>query len=113
MVIQSVNDALAVGVSREAAQNAPLPTTIVVVLVFYALVVAVVLGYTLPSQRRQHRIVSGLLFLLLTLALSLILDLDRARSGTIRIDQGPMQRLVQRLDEAPAPPANFRAGVSP
>jgi hypothetical protein len=113
LVIQSINDALAVGVSREAAHNAPLPTTIIVVLILYAAVVAAVLGYTLPSRGHQHRIVSGMLFLLLTLALTLILDLDRARSGTIQIDQGPMARLVERLDAAPAPPSNARIGVTP
>jgi len=113
LVIQSINDALAVGVSREAAHNAPLPTTIIVVLILYAAVVAAVLGYTLPSRGHQHRIVSGMLFLLLTLALTLILDLDRARSGTIQIDQGPMERLVERLDAAPAPPSNARVGVTP
>jgi len=113
LVIQSINDALAVGVSREAAHNAPLPTTIIVVLVLYAAVVATVLGYTLPSRGHQHRIVSGMLFLLLTLALTLILDLDRARSGTIQIDQGPMERLVERLEAAPAPPGNARIGVTP
>jgi hypothetical protein len=104
LVIQSVNDALAIGVAREAAHNAPLPTTVIVVLCVYALVVAAVLGYTLPSHRHQYRIVSCLLFLLLTLAVSLILDLDRARSGSIRIDQGPMERLVETLEAAPPPP---------
>jgi cellobiose-specific phosphotransferase system component IIC len=113
LVIQAVNDALAVGVSREAAHNAPLPTTIILVLIVYALVVAAVMGYTLPSRGHQHRIVSGMLFLLLTLAMSLILDLDRARSGTIQIDQGPMERLVERLDDTAPPPANARIGVTP
>lgn len=112
LVIQAINDALAVGVSREAAHDAPLPTTIILVLVVYAAVVAVVLGYTLPSARHQHRVVSGMLFLLLTLALSLILDLDRARSGSIKIDQGPMERLVQRLEREPPPPVS-RIGVKP
>ena len=113
LVIQSINDALAVGVEREAAHNAPLPTTIIVVLVTYALVAAAVLGYTLPAPGHRHRIVSGMLFLLLTLALALILDLDRARSGTIRIDQGPMEHLVQSLDEAPDPPPQAPASVAP
>jgi hypothetical protein len=103
LVVQGVNDALAVGVEREAAHNAPLPTTVIMVLVVYAGVVAAVLGYTLPAPHHQHRLVSGLLFLLLTLALTLILDLDRARSGSIRIDQGPMQRLVRSLEHAPPP----------
>lgn len=103
LVVQGVNDALAVGVEREAAHNAPLPTTVIMVLVVYAVVVAAVLGYTLPAPHHQHRLVSGLLFLLLTLALTLILDLDRARSGSIRIDQGPMQRLVRSLEHAPPP----------
>lgn len=112
LVIQAINDALAVGVEREAAHNAPLPTTVIVVLVIYAIVVAAVLGSTLPTPGHQHRVVSALLFLLLTLALALILDLDRARSGSIRIDQGPMERLVQSLEQAPAPPRPH-GGVEP
>lgn len=103
LVVQGVNDALAVGVEREAAHNAPLPTTVIIALATHALVVAAVLGYTLPAPHHQHRLVSGLLFLLLTMALTLILDLDRARSGTIRIDQGPMQRLVRSLERTPPP----------
>jgi hypothetical protein len=110
LVVQGVNDALAIGVEREAAHNAPLPTTVIMVLVTYALVVAAVLGYTLPAAHHQHRLVSGLLFLLLTLALTLILDLDRARSGSIRIDQGPMQRLVRSLEQAPPPAARLVVG---
>jgi len=113
LVIQAINDALAVGVEREAAHNAPLPTTVIVVLVIYAIVVAVVLGSTLPAKDHQHRIVSAFLFLLLTLALSLILDLDRARSGSIRIDQGPMERLVKTLEQAPAPPQRPYPRVEP
>ncbi len=55
---------------------------------------AAILGYALTGTRSRQHPSTIVLFALLTLAILLILDLDRPQNGTIRIDQPPMTRLV-------------------
>ena len=93
-VVSAVNDVIDIGASREEAHAARLPASVMVVLVIYAAVAAGVLGYALSAYRARRRTVSALMFLLLSLALCLILDLDRARGGSITVSQAPMARLV-------------------
>ena len=103
LVAPAVNETLDIGVAREAAHGARIPTAVIVVLFVYALVSAGVMGAALKGARNRHRSMTALMFLLLTLALGLILDLDRARTGTITISQEPMARLVDGLRSAPPP----------
>lgn len=100
-VVQAVNDSLDVGAEREAAHAARLPTEVLLVLAAYALVSAGVLGATLP----RHRGMTMLMFLLLTLALGLIFDLDRPQRGGITVSQKPIARLVAALAATPPPGA--------
>ena len=121
-VMAAVNESLDVGVEREAALEARLPATVVVALIVYALVSAGVLGYALAGGKHPHRTMSTLLFVLLTLAIGVIFDLDRPRRGTIQISQTPMVRLVADLratppvspasPPSPATPASPDAGGS-
>lgn len=90
----AINAVLDIGVERETMNDARVPLTILRGLVFYALLTAAVLGYGLTGARARHRATTGILFTLLTLAILLILDLDRPQGGTIRIDQSPMTQLV-------------------
>lgn len=90
----SINSVLDIGVEREAMTDARVPLTILRGLVFYALLTAAILGYGLTGARARHRATTVMLFTLLTLAIVLILDLDRPQGGSIRIDQTPMTQLV-------------------
>jgi len=103
LVAPAINETLDVGAAREAELAARVPTAVIVVLIVYALVSAGVLGAALKGTKDSHRAMTGLMFLLLTLALGLILDLDRARSGAITISQEPMAQLVKSLQTAPPP----------
>ena len=100
----AVNDTLDIGVEREAAHAARLPSVVMAILVVYAAVAAAVLGYAVGVSHRQHRLESALLFVLLSLALCLVLDLDRARDGAIQVSQAPMRQLVAGF--AATPPAS-------
>jgi hypothetical protein len=91
---QSINSVLDIGVEREAMNDARVPLTILRALILYALLTASMLGYGLTGPRARHRGTTVIFFSLLTLAIVLILDLDRPRGGTIRIDQTPMTELV-------------------
>jgi hypothetical protein len=85
-----LNDAFDTATKRKAALSARLPTAVLATLALYAVIAAGLLGYTVEGAGGRHRIASLLMFLLLTLAIGLILDLDRPRSGAIEVPQTPM-----------------------
>jgi hypothetical protein len=98
-ILAAVNESLDVGAAREAAQAARLPAEVLAAIAVYALVTAVALGMTL----RGHRALSTMMYLLLTLSLSIIVDLDHPRIGWITVSQDPMARLVAELKSTPPP----------
>jgi len=79
---------------------------IIFALILYNLLTATMLGFALARARARQRPATVMLFALLTLAITLILDLDRPQRGTIRIDQTPMKQLVEGF--APVPQAILR-----
>jgi hypothetical protein len=103
LVVPAVNETLDIGAAREAANDARIPAAVVAVLVTFALTSAGVLGAEPKGSPRRHRTITGLLFLLLTLSITIVLDLDRPQRGVIRVSQVPMERLVQGLRAAPTP----------
>lgn len=105
-VIPAINAVLDIGVEREALNEARIPGTILFSLIAYNLLTAAMLGYALTGTRARQRPATIVLFVLLTLAIGLILDLDRPQRGTIRVDQTPMRQLVEGF--APVPQASAR-----
>ena len=101
---------LDIGVEREALNAARIPGTILFSLIAYNLLTAAMLGYALTGARARQRPATIVLFVLLTLAILLILDLDRPQRGTIRVDQTPMQNQVNGFAPMPAgvPEPNLR-----
>lgn len=90
MILDPLNEAFDAASSRSAALQSRIPTSVLASLAIYVWVSAAVLGYSVGRHSR-HRIASGVMFVLLTMAIALILDLDRPRDGTIRIAQTAMQ----------------------
>lgn len=77
--------------SRKAERRARIPGRVLDVVSLYALLSAGIVGYVLGRRGGQrHLVVTVLLFLLLTLAMVLILDLDRPWSGGITISPQPI-----------------------
>jgi hypothetical protein len=97
----AINSVLDIGAEREALNAARVPGTILFALIVYNLLTAAMLGYALTGTRARQRPATIILFALLTLAIALILDLDRPQRGTIRVDQTPMKQLVEGF--APLP----------
>lgn len=93
-VMASVNEVIDVGSAREAINLAKVPTSVDAMLVGYAFIAAFVLGYSQAMPSMVQRIGNGVLFLLLTLSLVTIFDLDRAATGTIRVSQQPLIDLI-------------------
>ncbi|MDZ4370643.1 MAG: hypothetical protein U1C74_04385 [Phenylobacterium sp.] len=111
LIVPAINETIDVGAAREAAMDAHLPTEVLAVLVIYAVVAAGVLGGALAGGR-PHRLMTALMFLLLTLAVAVILDLDRPRRGLVTVSQAPMAMLVEALRTTP-PPAPLASPPSP
>lgn len=89
-IITAFNEMFDVASARKAERDAHIPGRVLEVLILYALMSAGIVGYVLGGSGRRHRAVTSILFLLLTLALLLILDLDRPWSGGITVSQQPM-----------------------
>jgi hypothetical protein len=107
LVAPSINSVLDIAAEREALTAARIPGIILFILILYNLLTAVMLGYALTDTRARQRPTTIMLFALLTLAIGLIMDLDRPQRGTIRIDQTPMKELVEGF--APLPARNPQA----
>lgn len=101
VVAPAINAVLDIGVEREALNSARIPGTILTILIGYILLTAAILGFALTGKRARHRPATMVLLASLTLTLAMILDLDRPQRGTIRVDQTPMQQLVDGF--APVP----------
>jgi hypothetical protein len=110
LVTPAINDVLDIGAAREALNASRIPSTILVALVAYNLLTAAMMGYALTGARARQRPATVVLFMLFALAIVLILDLDRPQRGTIRVDQTPMQQLVDGF--APLPTSGPRPQAS-
>lgn len=75
---------------RKAEREARIPGRVLDVVSLYALMSAGIVGYVLGRTGRRHLVVTTILFLLLTLAMLLILDLDRPWSGGITLSPQPI-----------------------
>lgn len=101
--LASINAMIDIGSARVVARLARVPFAVFVVLFVYLLTTAAVLGYVLQGPRSRH--VSTFLLGLLSLALVLIVDINRPTAGAVREEQGAMESLRQTMDSWP--PAAF------
>lgn len=72
--------------SRHALRDARIPSRILRIIAIYTLIAAAMIGY----RKGEHRAAATVLFVLLTLAATLILDLDQPNTGPIKVSQQPM-----------------------
>lgn len=103
-VLDAANNMFNMAATRRAAVEAVIPRAILGALLLYALIASVLMGYSHPPNRRSLP-VSIIQFVLLSLAFSMIIDLDRPRTGLVEVDQQPLFRAVAaiRTTEARAP----------
>jgi hypothetical protein len=84
-LLQATNEMFDLAATDRAAINARIPITIIRTLVVYGLIAALIMGSVLATGKRRYFMGSATVFVLVALAISLILDLDRPRSGTIMV----------------------------
>jgi hypothetical protein len=107
--VEAMNNTLDISTRRVLAGRAHVPTRVIDVLILYLIVAAAALGYV-TSDHPGARKASNLLLLLFVLAMSIILDIDRPRQGSIQVSQRVLEELVASMDadaraQAAPPPA--------
>ena len=94
-LMDAVNQSFDLASARTAARSAHVPDRVLTVLLLYAVLSAAMLGYTSAAKGRPQRIATISVLVLLTLALVMILDIDRPRNGAIQVSQQPLEELKQ------------------
>lgn len=97
LVLTPLNEAFDLAAARKAVLAARIPLTVLVVLWLYAAVAAAFMGYVIGGRPRSNRGAALVMYVLLSLALGLIMDLDRPRGGSIRVSQKPMSDVVAAM----------------
>jgi len=75
---------------RESAAREHIPLLVIDLLILFSLITAAIIGYSTGLQSKVNRPINIAFFTLLTLAILMVLDLDRPRSGLVRVSQQPM-----------------------
>jgi len=96
-LVQSVTRMIEVEGQRKAALAARIPPAVLTALMAYSVGVAGVFGYVAAGAHAHRRRIAWAMFLLVTLAFMLILDLDRPGDGLIRISEANMNDMVRAL----------------
>ena len=86
LIVGTTNESIDLAAERFAVRQAHIPPRILRMLAIFALLAAGMVGYERGHQRKA----AILLFVLLTLAVTLVMDLDRPSTGITNVPQGPM-----------------------
>lgn len=115
-VLAATSEMFDAAAQRRAALDLSVPLRAFQVLILYAVVSAAILGHGLAPGGKRHPTSTAGLFVLVALAISLVIDLDSARIGSVDEPQGPMERVVEQVKakaERAARPAAVGATPSP
>ena len=86
---------------RESIAREHIPITVIDLLMLFACLSAASLGYAGAVHGAVARWANTGFFILVTLAMVLVLDLDRPRTGLVTVSQLPMQELEAILEREP------------
>jgi hypothetical protein len=93
LLVTTTNESIDLAGERYANRQAHVPTSILRLLGLFALIAAAMVGYERGGLRRTTTV----LFVMLTLAVTLVLDLDRPMTGMTTVSQQPMRDLQQSM----------------
>jgi hypothetical protein len=101
ILLSSLNEVFDIASTRRWAFEVRVPSYIISLLLLFALLAMGMMGYYFGICGVHHPILSSLLFLAFTIAILLVMDLNRPRSGVIQAEQSPMNWLLE--DASPQP----------
>jgi hypothetical protein len=90
LLLQSLNQSIDLESARRMAFQNHVPDSVIYVDGIVGMLAAVLVGYTFGLNGRRHIFSMCVLALAITMVLTLIIDLDRPRSGLIHVSQQPM-----------------------
>jgi hypothetical protein len=97
LYVQSLNDMFDAQSARDAARMNQLPTTVLYLLLAISTLSVGILGYRAGLGGRRSLVGAVLLALVITLVVSIVLDLDQPYQGFIEISQQSMIQLRQSM----------------
>ena len=96
LIVSTTNESIDLAATRFTARQSHIPPRILRMLGMFALLAAGMVGFERGKQRRATTI----LFVLLTLAVTLVVDLDRPSTGITNVSQEPMLHLRASMSPA-------------
>jgi hypothetical protein len=97
LLLQSLNQVIDLESAQRMAFQNSVPKSVIYVNGIVGLLAAMLVGYTFGLNGRRQIFPTFVLAVAITLVLALIIDLDRPRSGFIRVSQQPMIDLQHSL----------------
>jgi hypothetical protein len=91
---QTTNQMFDLAASRLAANEAKVPLEVILMLIAFATVSALVMGYALAMSGNRFTLISTGVFIMAALAIAMILDLDGPGRGGIRVPEAPFDRVA-------------------
>jgi hypothetical protein len=95
LLLSSLNDVFDLASTRRWAFEVRVPSYIINLLLLFSLLAMGMMGYYFGICGVHHPILSLLLFLAFTIAIMLVMDLNRPRSGLLKAEQSPMNWLLE------------------
>jgi hypothetical protein len=99
VVASSMNRMFDLAASRRAAIAAQIPTSVLEMIIGYAMVSAITIGYVLSVTNQRHLVISTILLILVACVIALIIDLDRPLYGTIRVSYEPLNIVAHQINQ--------------
>lgn len=96
---EALNSAIDAKSAHEAVLNTQLPLTVIALMVTAGAVSLALMGYVCGLALAHARTVLVALALLVSMAVFVILDLDRPKRGLIRVSVDPMSRTVETIQK--------------
>ena len=99
LLLQALNQAIDLEASRWMSRNDHVPGSVIYVIAVVAILSALLVGFAFGVYGRRQLLSMCALSLAITIVLAVIVDLDRPRSGFIRVTQQPMIDLMQQQQQ--------------
>ncbi len=105
ILLQSLNEVIDLSMAQRWGFEVRVPTHVIKILFLIALLATGMMGYYSSLGGFRHLVLSSLLCLALTAAITLIIDLDKPRGGYIQAEQSPLIWTLESIKGAGPQPA--------